>query len=110
MSISKIVIYKHPNPEIRSFITSEEVSPPRVEYFKKPIDNRAEDLLNRLGIIGSQIVRETIAIPGVVDIRIKPKEILLKKERSYSWSEIEKPVVEILNRALRKKQIRIVKK
>ena len=109
MPVPKIVIYKHPNPEFRSFLTTVEISPPRVEHFIKPIDNNSEGLLNRLGIIGSQIVIEIIAIPGVMELRINPKEILLKKELSSSWSEIEKPVIEILNRALRKKQIRIIK-
>ena len=80
MSEPKINIYVHPNPEIKSFTTMEPISPPRVEYFKKPLNPQSEESLKQLGIIGALIVKEVMAIPGVKEIRIKPKEIRMKKE------------------------------
>ena len=38
-----------------------------------------------------------MAIPGVMEIRIKPKEIRMKKEPFFSWEDIEGKVLEILN-------------
>jgi hypothetical protein len=55
----------------------------------KPLDKDSEKILKQLGSIGAQIVKETMAIPGVMEIRIKPKEIRLKKEGSSSWEKIE---------------------
>lgn len=109
MSEHKINIYHHPNPEIKSFITMEPISPPRVEYFKKPLNARSDVLLKKLGVIGSQIVKEVMAIPGVKEIRIKPKEIRMKKEEDASWNDIEDMVCKILNRALQRKGIKMVK-
>lgn len=109
MREQKVVIYNHPNPEMKSFLTTVEISTPRVEHFKKPLDKDSENILKQLGIIGAQIVKEIMAIPGVMEIRIKPKEIRMKKERSSSWEEIEERVLEILNRAVRKKQIKVVR-
>jgi hypothetical protein len=106
----KVVIYHHPNPEIKSFLTTEEISAPRLEHFKRPLDNDSEGVLGELGLIGAQIVKDIMAIPGVMEIRIKPKEIRMKKERSSSWEDIEGRVLRILNRALRRKQIRAVKR
>ncbi len=106
---SKISIYVHPNPEIKSFTTMESISPPRVEYFKNPLNKEKEESLNHLGIIGAQIVKEVMAIPGVNEIRIKPKEIRMKKELNASWDDIEDKVCQILNRALKRKGIKIVK-
>lgn len=90
MQNPKIVVYDYPNPEIKSFITTFEMSSPRVEHFKKPLDKGSEDTLCRFGVIGAQIVREIMSIPGVKEIYIKPKEIRMKKAISSSWEDIEK--------------------
>ncbi len=109
MSEPKINIYVHPNPEIKSFTTMEPISPPRVENFKKPLNPQSEESLKQLGVIGSQIVKEVMEIPGVNEIRIKPKEIRIKKEIDASWDDIEFIVCKILKRALQRKMIKIVK-
>lgn len=106
----QIEIYIHPNPEIRSFLTNTEISAYRVEKFKKPPEKNWEHTLKQLGVIGAQVAKEILAIHGVNEIHIKPKEIRIKKEISSSWEAIEKKVVEILTRALRKKQIKVVKR
>ncbi len=106
----QIEIYIHPNPEIRSFLTNTEISAYRVEKFKKPPEKNWEHTLKQLGVIGAQVAKEILAIQDVNEIHIKPKEIRIKKEISSSWETIEKKVVEILTRALRKKQIKVVKR
>lgn len=106
---TKVEIYNHPNPQIKSFLTTVELSAPRVEIFKKPLDKNWKDSLKQLPLIGAQIVRDIMGIPGVSEIIIKPKEIRLKKETSSSWEGIEKKVIEILTSALRRKQIKMVK-
>ncbi len=106
----QIEIYLHPNPEIRSFLTNTEISAYRVEKFKKPPEKNWEHTLKQLGVIGAQVAKEILAINDINEIHIKPKEIRIKKETSSSWETIEKKVVEILTRALRKKQIKVVKR
>jgi Zn-dependent membrane protease YugP len=106
----RIEIYIHPNPEIRSFLTNTEISAYRVEKFKKPPEKNWDHTLKQLGVIGAQVAKEILAIHGVNEIHIKPKEIRIKKEISSSWEAIEKKVVEILTRALRRKQIKVVKR
>jgi hypothetical protein len=108
MRDNKIVIYHHPNREIKSFLTPEQIFPPRVEYFKRPLDKDSEETLKSLGVIGAQVVKEIMAIEGVIEIRVKPNEIRMKKEGPFSWEDIEGKVLEILIRALRRKQIRVV--
>ena len=109
MSYPKIDIYVHPNPEIKSFTTMEPIAPPRVEHFKNPINAESEESMKQLGSIGGQIVKEVMAISGVKEIRIKPKEIRMKKELGANWDDIEDKVCAILERALRKKGIKVVK-
>jgi hypothetical protein len=110
MRNSEVVIYKHPNREMKSFLTNVEISALRVEHFKKPLDKDTKDGLKKLlGLIGAQIVNEIMLIQGIREMTIKPKEILIKKEISYPWEEIEIPVIDILKRALRRKQFKVVK-
>ena len=106
----QIEIYLHPNPEIRSFLTNTEISVYRVEKFKKPPEKEWEHTLKQLGVIGAQVAKEILAIQDVNEIHIKPKEIRIKKESASSWEAIEKKVVKILTRALRRKQIKVVKR
>ena len=106
----QIEIYRHPNPEIRSFLTNTEISSYRVEKFRKPLEKGWETNLKQLGVIGAQVAKEILAIPDIHEIHIKPKEIRVKKEGSSSWEAIESKVVEILIRALRRKQIKVVKR
>ncbi len=110
MNGPRVVVYKHPNPQIRSFFTSDEISAYRVEYFKNPLREDSEEVLNELGVVGKLVVREIMAIPGVEDIYIKPREVRIKKGPSISWDKIEEKALEILNRALRRKEMRLVKK
>lgn len=108
MRDDKVVIYHHPNREIKSFLMPKEIFPLRVENFRSPLDQDSEEALKSMDVIGTQAVKEIMAIPGVMEIRTKPKEIRMKKEVSFSWEDIEGKVLEILNRAIRKKQIRVV--
>jgi hypothetical protein len=105
----KVKIYRHPNQEIRSFLTDLEISALRVEKFRRPLEKDRENALKSLGTIGAQVVKEILAIQEVRDIQIKPKEVRITKEASCSWEEIEERILEILRRALKRKQIRLVK-
>jgi len=105
---TKVEIYNHPNPEIKSFLTTVEFSAHRVEIFKKPLDKDWEGSLNQMPLIATQIVKDIMAIPGIREIQLKPKEIRMKKETSSSWEGIEKRVIEILTSALRRKKIKVV--
>ena len=108
MDEKKVVIYHHPNPEMKSFLMPREVSAPRVELFRKPLDAPSEAALKHLGVVGAQIVKEIMAIHGVLQVRIKPKEIQVKKEESCSWEDILDRILEILKRAIRRKEMKVV--
>ena len=103
-----IVIYHHPNREIRSFLNIPEISKYRVDRFTNPCGETFDDQLKGLGTIGAYVVREILAIPGVREVEIKPKELRVKKEVSVSWDRIENRVIHVLNTAFRRKEIRLV--
>ncbi len=109
MGEPRVVVYRHPNPVIRSFLTPIEISTYRVEHFKGSLNEDSEELLKGLGTIGEMVVREIMAIPGVEELYIKPSEVRMKKNPSVSWEEIERRTIEILNRALRRRGIRLIK-
>ena len=110
MDENKISIYHHPNPEMKSFLTQEDISALRVEHFKNALENIPDSSLKALGPIGARIVTEILAISGIREIRIKPKEVLVKKERTADWKGIIPAVVRILERSLRRKRMKIVKR
>ena len=103
-----IVIYHHPNREIRSFLNIPEISRYRVDRFTNPAGEAFEAQLKELGTIGAYVVREILAIPGVREVEIKPRELWVKKEAAVSWDGIENRVINVLNTAFRRKEIRLV--
>jgi hypothetical protein len=103
-----IMIYRHPNPEIRSYLTSAEISRYRVEIFTVRDGDALEAQLKILGAIGAYVVREILTIPGVREVEIKPRELRVKKETSVSWDLIEPKILHALNTAFRRKEIRLV--
>jgi hypothetical protein len=109
MSAQKVRIYDHPNPQLKSFLTSLEICAYRVEHFKRPLDRGSEKALEQIGAIGAQVVRDLMALPGVHEVSIKPKEVRIKKGTAYSWGDIQERALEILLRALRRKELRIVR-
>jgi hypothetical protein len=109
MAEQDIVIYNHPNPEMKSFLLNEEVSAPRVEHLKNPLTQEAKASLKSLGVLGAQIAEDIMKIPGVAALQIKPKEMRVKKEVSASWGDIQDKVLEILRSALRRKKMRVVR-
>ena len=110
MKDREIVVYNHPNPEMKSFLTREDISAMRVEHFKGPSESISEGALHALGPIGSRVVREIFKNPGIREIRIKPKEILVRKEEASLWADIESGIIEILERSLRRRQFKVVKR
>jgi len=110
MKKPRVVIYNHPNSEIKSFLTPKEISAYKVECFRSPLKEDADENVRSLGLIGERVVREIMAINGVEEIYIKPKEVRMKKNPSISWQEIEEKIVTILNRALKRREIRIITK
>ena len=109
MAEGTINIYLHPNPEIRSFLTQEDLFPPRVLSYKKPLGEIADEDFKKMGVFVSQIIREIMALSGVKEIRVKPKEIRMTKDENASWDDMEARVCQILDRALRKKRIKRIK-
>ncbi len=109
MENNKIDIYIHPNPEIRSFLTSQDVSPPRVEVFCPPLSDKDAPRLHTLGTIGAQIIKDILSLPGIREVRIKPKEVRIIKTLSVDWEDIQERIVTSLTRALRKGQVKLVR-
>jgi len=105
-----IVVYEHPNPHIKSFFIPDPISPPRVEIFRAPLPQSSREKMKSLGNIGARVVQELLDIPGIIEVRTRPREMLLKKDRAASWEDMVPQALKILQRALRKQQIHLVRR
>lgn len=103
-----ITVYHHPNPQIRSYLLEESISSLRVEHLKGPLTAETAKSLTKLGLIGSQVAKEILEIGAVYEIRMKPKEVWVKKVELSSWDEVEEKIFNIIGRALRRKKIKLV--
>ena len=104
-----IVVYEHPNPHIKSFFIPDPIWPARVEVFRALLPQSSREEMKGMGNICEHVVRELLDIPGVIELRTRPREMLLKKDQATSWENIVPQVLKILRRAIRKQQIHLVK-
>lgn len=109
MESRAIRIYYHPNLEIRSYLTPEPVTRPLVETFKRPLREDLELVVTRLGTAGAHMVRDLMSLPGIEHIRVKPKEVRIKKNPASSWNELEPGVLKIMERAVQRSRMRVLR-
>jgi hypothetical protein len=108
-SDNDIAVYEHPNPHIKSFFIPGPIWPPRVEIFCAPLPQSSREKMKGMGKIGERVIKELLDIPGVIELRTRPREMLLKKDQASSWENIVPQVLKILRRAMRKQKIHLVK-
>ncbi len=64
----------------------------------------------KLGTIGAQATRELLSLSGVAKIRIKPNEVIIQKVPHVSWDDIEEEILRIMDRAVRKSRMHVMKR
>jgi hypothetical protein len=80
-----------------------------VGNYRAPFDSSEESLPVGLGFIESQMIRDIMAIPGIVKITVKPKEVKISKDITCRWDTIENAVINAIERAIMRKKIKIIK-
>lgn len=103
-----IRVYRHPNTQIRSYLLDEEIAPHRVERFVTHPQPEARSRIQSLGPIASRLVTEILAIPGIREIFVKPREIIARKEEAFPWDEVEPRLLRALESAARRKGFRVL--
>ena len=109
MDFKGVRVYYHPNTEIRSYLTQDEITNPLYETFENPLNDNYDTLAQRLGTIGARVVQEILALPEVAQIRFKPKEIRVRKTPLAVWDDLEPEILRIVERAVRRSRMRVLK-
>lgn len=109
MESKGVRVYYHPNTEIRSYLTQDEITNPLYETFENPLNEDYNSLVQRLGTIGARVVQEILALPGVAQIRFKPKEVRVRKTAPTTWDDLEPEIMRIVERAVRRSRMHVLK-
>lgn len=110
MDSEAVRVYHHPNTEIRSYLTQDEITRPLYETFENPLNETQDSLSQRLGTIGARVVQEILGLSGVAQIRFKPKEIRVRKTLTATWEDLEPEILRIVERAVRRSRMRVLKR
>jgi hypothetical protein len=76
--------------------------------FSAPLQGYQEEYLEEVGVVGAALVREVIAIPGVVHVRIRLYALSVEIAPAFDWEDVEPAVLDALVRALEKKEQLVV--
>ena len=91
---------KNLSEDKRTYHLSTEVSSSHHECFYRPIRESSGEALARVGTLGTQLVRELLALDGVVLVEITPYSVCLEKGRVFKWWDLGVRVLEVIVRAL----------
>lgn len=99
----KIVVEIHPNLEKRTYHMVTEISQHPIRVFDRPLRKSSEKYMEEVGDVGSRILRETLAVSGVVSVAIYPYELGVEKGKAFSWDTLEPAILNILKDVSEKK-------
>lgn len=92
----QVKISRCPNENILNIDLTLEISKSVNETFYRPLGKSSERYLQKIGPIGSQIVRNIMPIPGITEISIKPYELLIGKSNLFCWEKIISRIIYVL--------------
>lgn len=90
-----IFVESAPNPDVRLYHTSVEISHAAIHLFDKgsfDADYMKDDK-EELGPMGANLVHELFLIDGVKSVFIKPFELTLTKGSAYKWKDVHDDVI-----------------
>lgn len=67
------------------------------ESFYRPLTEKSEPFLKKVGKPGSLIVREVIKIPGVTKVYIGSYQMSVQISKAHDWVPVEKRVIKIIS-------------
>lgn len=105
------VCYTEKDLDARVYHLSVEISNYPFHSFQRPLrEGSLKDDVNfaEIGEIGSSVIREIFAIPGVHEVFIKPYELSVKKGTAFEWQEIELDLIETLKKKFEGKEVRVI--
>ncbi len=95
----RIKIETVPNPDIRVYHVTTEISRYSIHNFWRPLHrDSSEKYLEEVGEIGTQLLNEVFALPGVNEVFIKPYELSVTKAGAFDWEDIEPGIIEALKK------------
>jgi hypothetical protein len=83
----KVVIHEDHQATRREYHTNFEVSKSRIQDFKRPLADWTEGYLKEIGPEGASLVRKLMALPGVVEIWMRPYEVDVEIGKVFNWAE-----------------------
>lgn len=98
----RVLIEKFGNT-LRGYHTNFEISKDQIEIFYRPLAESSESNLTKVGNVGARLVRNVLALSGVVEIFIKPYELTVKIGHAFDLDErvngtsLEEQIHEIFN-------------
>lgn len=87
------------DPHRREYGVTVEISQQPIHSFMRPLGRESsERYLKDVGEVGTVLLRELFAIPGVSKVFITPYELTIDKGLAFNWDEIEPSIIEVLKR------------
>lgn len=85
--------------DVRRYHTTVVISQFHRKRFWHPLTSGSDKHLENIGEAGATLVREALAIPGVVEVRINPYAFSVAKGMAFGWEEVEPSIIEALKKA-----------
>ncbi len=108
----RIKVQTVPNPEVRVYNLTTEISKHHIHNFWRPLREGSSDkYLEEVGELGASLLHEVFALPGVNEVFIKPYELSVTKGDAFEWDEIEPDILEALKKCFgeTEQEVRVIR-
>jgi len=94
----KVYIETVPNPDCIIVHVNYEISNAVIENFMRPLRDSSERYLDKIGPLGTKIVRELFSLQGIAEVTIQPYQLHIQKGKLFDWVKLKPAIKRILNK------------
>ena len=92
----RIIIQDSMNLGQRLFHTTSVISCSQIEVIKAPLQEYAQEYLNKIGGTGTVLLKKILNIPGVEEVCIQLHTLTVTLNPAFDWGDVESEVIAAL--------------
>ncbi len=94
------IVVEEIEPNVRMYNVNTEITEDPCQTFWRPLRETSRVYLEKLGEIGSDLVKQLFNIAGVEQLSIEPYRLKIEIGKAFEWEEINPTVIKILSQYL----------
>ncbi|MDB4979044.1 MAG: hypothetical protein JWM56_1230 [Candidatus Peribacteria bacterium] len=93
---NRILVQTFPNPTIREFHSTWQISEARSKSFERPLRDSSTPHLKEIGDPGTKMIQDLFAITGITEVLIKLYSARIYLGAAFAWEDVQASILDVL--------------